>query len=659
MDPYLAPYSGFFDHFRARLGELENRLTGGGMPLVDFASGHEHFGLHFKNGEWIFREWAPNAAAIFLVGTFSCWSRRNKFALEKTGNGQLEIRLPADAIKHGDLYRLSVDWEGGGGERIPAYARRCVQDYRTDIFNAEVWQPEKPYEWKLPEFRPGPEPLLIYEAHVGMAQDKFGIGTYAEFTRNIIPRIVKAGYTALQLMAIQEHPFYASFGYQVSNFFAPSSGFGTPDELKELIDTAHQAGLTVLLDLVHSHAVKNEVEGLSCFDGTTYQYFHEGPRGYHSLWDSRLFDYSKPEVLHFLLSNVRYWLDEFRFDGFRFDGVTSMLYYHHGLSRAFSSYDDYFGPELDLDSLLYLALANKVAHQIRPGIRTVAEEVSGIPMLCRPLEEGGAGFDYRLAMGIPDFWIATLKEKKDEEWHVSTIYHQMINRRWDEGTISYAESHDQALVGDKTIIFRLIDKEMYWHMRVEHDNLLVERGMALHKLIRLVTSALAGDGYLNFMGNEFGHPEWIDFPRPGNGWSHKYSRRQWSLTDNPELKYRFLAEFDRHMLKVIKDFNLFQHRDMPMLAEHVADQVLAFRRGPLVFVFNFNPFQSFTDYAISVPEGQYRLIMDSDRAEFGGRARLAPAQNLVTLPGSQGPVVRLYLPTRTALVLERTGDVPR
>jgi 1,4-alpha-glucan branching enzyme len=260
---------------------------------------------------------------------------------------------------HGDLYRLRISGLGGEGDRIPSYARRVVQDPKTLIFNAQVWHRQAislENRFKRPEEAP-----LIYEAHVGMAQEEEKIGSFREFTLNVLPRIADAGYNVLQLMAIQEHPYYGSFGYQVSNFFAPSSRYGTPEDLKLLIDTAHAQGLAVFMDLIHSHSVSNEVEGLSRFDGTPFQYFHEGPRGKHKAWDSRCFDYSKPQVLHFLLSNCRYWLDEFRFDGFRFDGVTSMIYLEHGLnSRVFTSYRDYFDGSVDEDALTYLALANRV-----------------------------------------------------------------------------------------------------------------------------------------------------------------------------------------------------------------------------------------------------------------------------------------------------------
>ena len=212
-----------------------------------------------------------------------------------------------------------------------------------------------------------------------LAADSEKVGTYNEFRKNILPRIKKLGYNVIQLMAIQEHPYYGSFGYHVSSFFAASSRFGTPEELKQLIDEAHGMGIMVIMDLVHSHAVRNEVEGLGNYDGTRYQFFHEGKRGEHDAWDSYCFNYGKNEVLHFLLSNVKYWLDEYHFDGFRFDGVTSMLYYDHGLSRAFTSYDMYFDSGQDEEAITYFKLSNKLIHETNPNAISIAEEMSGYP----------------------------------------------------------------------------------------------------------------------------------------------------------------------------------------------------------------------------------------------------------------------------------------
>jgi 1,4-alpha-glucan branching enzyme len=653
---YLTPFS---NHIRRRLEhieETEQRLTQGRMSLADFASGHEYFGLHLRHGEWIFREWAPNATALYLIGDMSKWKEREEFALKKISeDGVWEIRLALNELTHRNLFRLRIHWSGGEGDRIPAYVRRVVQDPNTLIFNAQVWAPAENYRWKQPYFKRPNEPPLVYEAHIGMAQEEEKIGSYNEFTFKVLPRIVSAGYNTLQLMAIQEHPYYGSFGYQVSSFFAPSSRFGTPEDLMMLVDTAHREGLTVLMDLIHSHAVSNEVEGLSRFDGTPFQYFHDGPRGRHWAWDSRCFDYGKIQVLHFLLSNCRYWLDEFQLDGFRFDGVTSMLYLHHGLGRIFPSYKDYFDDSVDEDALTYLALANRMIHRIRPRAITIAEDVSGMPGLAVPQSEGGFGFDYRFAMGVPDYWIRLVKDIRDEDWPIGNLWYELNNRRKDEKTISYAESHDQALVGDQTLIFRMIGTEMYDHMEINDDSMRVARGIALHKMIRLMTLSTAGHGYLNFMGNEFGHPEWIDFPREGNNWSFKHARRQWHLADDANLKYHFLARFDSDMLAMTKKCYLFNSPSAQLLHEHSNDKVIIFKRGPLIFAFNFHPSQSYTDYRFEGPPGKYKMLLDCDSPKYGGHGRLKPDQRHFTVKddsrADNRDMLSLYLPARSAFVL--------
>ena len=659
-DPWLEPFKGAIEGRHNDVINKERELTQACGSLTEFANAHEYFGLHrTQRGGWVFREWAPGATAITLVGDFSNWKPMKKFELRRLpgSDGVWETRLRPSDIHHGQHYKMIVEWPGGSGERIPAYARRVVQDENTKLFSAQVWAPEHPYEWKIEKFEPDTRPLMIYECHIGMAQQREGVGTYREFRENILPRIAADGYNAIQIMAIQEHPYYGSFGYHVSSFFAASSRFGTPEELKELIDAAHERGIAVIMDIVHSHAVKNEVEGLGRLDGTYNQYFYGDGRREHPAWDSLCFDYGKNEVLHFLLSNCKYWLEEFRFDGFRFDGVTSMLYYSHGLGQAFGSYDDYYNGGQDTNAITYLTLANLLIHQVNPRAITIAEEMSGMPGLAIPFKDGGIGFDYRMAMGIPDYWIKLLKEKRDEDWHPTSIFWELTNRRADEKTVSYVESHDQALVGDKTVIFRLIDKEMYWHMMVGDNDMTVARGMALHKMLRLVTAATINGGYLNFMGNEWGHPEWIDFPREGNGWSYKYARRQWELVDRDDLKYKYLNAFDNAMVELIGGTYNFQALPVVKLWEKDDDQVLAFRRGNLVFVFNFSPSRSFTDYGVLTEPGEYNVVLTSDSPRFGGYGNIDESVAHFTVPDPlYSPLglgwLKLYLPARSAQVLK-------
>ena len=660
LQPFEAAIQGRHEHVNNKIADL----TGGKGSLSDFADGHLYFGLHRTPRQWVLREWAPNATAIYLTGTFNQWQELPNYALKRIDeNGTWELKLPAKALHHLDLYKLSIHWDGGQGERVPAWATRVVQDEKTKIFSAQVWHPEHAYEWKKQTFRPKRGPLFIYECHIGMSQDAEKVGTYNEFRLNVLPRIIADGYNCIQIMAIAEHPYYGSFGYHVSSFFAPSSRFGTPDELKQLIDEAHAAGIMVIMDLVHSHAVKNEVEGLGNYAGDPNQFFYPGSRHEHSAWDSLCFDYGRNEVVHFLLSNCKYWLTEFHFDGFRFDGVTSMLYYSHGLGEAFCGYPDYFNGHQDDNAICYLTLANLLIHEVNPSAITIAEEVSGMPGLAAPFKDGGYGFDYRMAMNIPDYWIKTIKERRDEDWHPSSILWELTNRRADEKTISYCESHDQALVGDKTLIFRLIDADMYWHFKKGDENDTVHRGIALHKMIRLVTASTINGGYLNFMGNEFGHPEWIDFPRERNGWSYKYARRQWNLVDNHELCYHYLGDFDNKMIHLLRnaegDIRKFPVQEV---WHDDGDQVLAYMRGSLVFVFNFSPNRSYDGYGFRVPEGAYEVVLNTDATEFGGNGLADDTVCHLTnfdplLAREHKGWLKLYLPARSAVVLCKKKEI--
>lgn len=654
-DPWLSPYAHDVGKRYQRYLRARNEIEEAEGSLLNFAKGHYYYGVNFDNDKngWTYREWAPNAHHLFLTGDFNGWDRYSH-PLERNKSGDWEIFLPYAEYKsdfiHGSKIKVHVQAGNGPHDRIPAYMRKVIQDPKTYDFSGHLWFPD-PFEWNDTTFTPAEsnKQPIIYECHVGMAQEFEGVGTYLEFADNILPRIKNGGYNAIQLMAIMEHPYYGSFGYHVSNFFAPSSRFGTPEDLKYLVNKAHSLGITVIMDIVHSHAVKNFAEGLNEFDGSDSQYFHRGGRGYHEGWDSKLFDYGKWEVKKFLLSNVRYWLEEFHFDGYRFDGVTSMLYFHHG-HTSFDHYDKYFY-EVDWDAVTYLQLANAVIHEFKQDSISIAEDVSGMPGLCRKPEEGGVGFDFRLGMGLPDYWIKTLKEKTDEDWDIHEMWNILINRRGGEKTIAYAESHDQALVGDKTIAFWLMDKEMYFQMQVADPNLVIDRGIALHKMIRLVTISLGGEGYLNFIGNEFGHPEWVDFPREGNNWSHQYARRQWSLVDNEDLKYKFLANWDKAMLAMVKEYNILSASPARQINMDARNKVIIFEKNNLIFVFNFSIGNSIFGYKLWVPEqGTYIIILNSDKKEFGGFERV---DDTIDYPTDEYQFVSIYLTNRTALVLKK------
>ena len=637
-DPYLEPFKEDLSLRLFEFARTKKRLLGTDGSLVDFANGYKYFGFHQESKHWTFREWAPNAKRAWLVGDFNNWE--NNFELKQAYGGAWEISIPG-MLPVGSKVKVKLLLPSGETVyRVPSYIMFAVPNERHEL-DGVIVQPKYDWKNKAPQLKEAP---LIYEAHIGISTEEYKINSYKEFTRDVLPRIKKAGYNTIQLMAIMEHPLYASFGYQVSNFFAISSRFGQPEDLMELIDQAHGMGLRVLLDVVHSHAVKNIEDGLNYFDGTENQYFHEGERGNHPAWKTKLFNYGKDEVIHFLLSNLKFWLDTYHFDGFRFDGVTSMLYHDHGLGTAFTDYSKYFSLNTDIEALTYLMLANELTHLFNPSATTIAEDMSAMPGMALPISSGGIGFDYRLSMGIPDFWIKQLKEKTDNSLDLLSLWWELTTRRPGEKNIGYSESHDQALVGDKTIMMWLADEEIYWKMDLNSQSLKIDRAIALHKLIRLITFSLAGEGYLNFMGNEFGHPEWLDFPRQENHDDFQHARRQWSLADNKDLRFQYLLAFDQAMINLERHYKFLETPEpVQQLWIKNSDKLLAYKKGQLLFVFNFHPSYE-QELQLQFPE-KPELIFDSDDQKFGG---FGPRSSFGWSKGH----LNLILEPRTAMVFQ-------
>ena len=658
LNPQLEAFAGDIDLRMDLYKSTKKRLLGENGKLIDFANAHHYYGFHHVDGGWFYREWAPSAHQIYLTGEFNGWNFTSH-PLKKLEGGSWEIFLEGDeALWDGCKVKTIVDANLTRTEHIPLYARRVVQDKETVAWCAEVVDDRKVFRWSDDGFK-GEKDIFIYEAHVGMAQEEGRVGTYREFADIVLPRVKQAGYNTIQLMAIMEHPYYGSFGYQVSSFYAASSWFGKPEDLKYLINTAHEMGIRVLLDVVHSLAVKNTAEGINMFDGTVWQFFHDGAKGDHPAWGTKCFNYGSGGVIHFLLSNLKFWMEEYHFDGFRFDGITSMLYHDHGLGTDFDSNAKYFSYNTHVEAITYLQLANELIRQVNPDAVTIAEDMSGMPGMCLPIEDGGVGFDYRLGMGLPDMWVRTVKEKADENWEIGKMWGDMCLRRPGENTIAYVESHDQALVGDKTMIFRLADANMYTDMNKDTHNPVIDRAIALHKMIRLFTLAGGGEGYLNFMGNEFGHPEWIDFPREGNGWSFHYCRRQWSLLENGLLKYQWLGDFDRDMVHLTKEAKIFQQRmgDLRLLDEDA--KVIVFYRNGLLFAFNFHPTEMCEEISVPVPcKAKYTVALDSDDARYGGWSGV-DHREYVSVKVKKKDFIELSLPPRTAVVLKEEKILPK
>lgn len=645
IDPSLEPYR---DHFRYRMKRYTDQkklIEEYEGSLEDFALGYTKFGFNREEGGILYREWAPAAQEAQLIGDFNGWDGSNHM-MEKNQFGVWSIKIPDSngkpAIPHNS--RVKFRFKHGDEiwvDRIPAWIKYATVDSTkfSAPYDGIYWDPPPSESYKLQFPRPPkPKSPRIYEAHVGMSSSEPRVCSYREFADNVLPRIKENNYNTVQLMAVMEHSYYGSFGYHVTNFFAVSSRSGTPEDLKYLIDKAHSLGLQVLMDVVHSHASNNITDGLNGFDvgqSSEDSYFHSGDRGYHKLWDSRIFNYANWEVLRFLLSNLRWWLEEYKFDGFRFDGVTSMLYHHHGIDMGFTgNYNEYFSEATDVEAVVYLMLANNLVHSLLPDATVIAEDVSGMPGLGRLVSEGGIGFDYRLAMAIPDKWIDYVKNKKDEEWSMQEISWSLTNRRYTEKCIAYAESHDQSIVGDKTIAFSLMDKEMYSGMScLENLSPKVERGVALHKMIHFITMALGGEGFLIFMGNEFGHPDWIDFPRDGNNWSYEKCRRRWDLVDTDHLRYKFMNTFNGAMNALDEKFSFLASTKQIVSSAKEDDKVIVFERGDLVFIFNFHSENTYDGYKVGCDlPGKYRVALDSDAWEFGGLGRVGHDVDHFTCP---------------------------
>ena len=651
VDEQLNEHEGHLKYRWEKFLERKNAIKEAEGSLLDFAKGYRKFGFNkTTSGEIEYREWAPAACRACLIGDFNGWNPDANH-MERDDFGVWSLTLPAGAIEHGS--RVKIRMKKGDGEwvdRVPAWIKMSYSEpgVMGAGYDGIYWDPPAGEKYTRSNPRPErPAASRIYEAHVGMSGLEAKVNSYREFADDILPRIKELRYNTVQLMAVQEHAYYGSFGYHVTSPFAVSSRCGNPEDLKYLVDKAHGMGIRVLLDVIHSHASCNIEDGIAGYDfgqHTADSYFGEGDAGYHWLWDSRLYNYENWEVQRYLLSNLSYWVEEYGFDGFRFDGVTSMLYNHHGLQMEFSGdYDQYFGLDTNVAAVNYLMMANDMLHEAYPGIEVIAEDVSGMPTLCRPVREGGVGFDARLAMAIPDVWVRLLKASRedglrDEDWSMHEIIATLCNRRYSEKCIGYAESHDQSIVGDKTNAFWLMDAEMYEGMSTfEEASPVIERGVALHKMIRLVTMAIGGEGYLNFMGNEFGHPEWVDFPREGNDWSHDHCRRQWNLADTEYLRYYELNNFDKQMMRLDDMHEFLSHPHQFVSSACEERKLIVAERGPLLFVFNFHPTNTYEDLEVGLGmPGKYRICLDTDAWDFGGQGRVMHDAEHFTDPG--GPV---------------------
>ncbi|KAG8075748.1 hypothetical protein GUJ93_ZPchr0006g43795 [Zizania palustris] len=568
--------------------------------------------------------------------------------MRKGRKAWMEKYIPA--ISHKDKYRLYFNTPDGALERIPAWATYVLPDVRGKQSYAVHWEPppEEIYKWRFerPKVKGS---LRIYECHVGISGSEQKISSFQEFTSNVLPHIKDAGYNAIQLIGIVEHKDYSSVGYKVTNYFAVSSRFGTPEDFKKLVDEAHGLEMVVLLDIVHSYASADELVGLSLFDGSNDCYFHTGKRGHHKYWGTRMFKYDDVDVLHFLFSNLNWWVTEYHIDGFQFHSLSSMLYTHNGFSTFTGAMEEYCNQYVDKDALIYLILANEMLHELHPDIITIAEDATFYPGLCEPTTQGGLGFDYWVNLSIPEMWLWHLENVPGQEWSMNKIMKVLISKNCN--MLSYVENHNQSISGRKSFAEIILHKEKCSNNSVSDDGIF--RACSLLKIIKLLTFSTSGGAYLNFIGNEFAHPKRIEFPMSGNDYSFGLANRQWELLEKGVHKHIF--NFDKDLMSLDGKERLIL-RGSPNI-HHCDDtsMFISFTRGPFLFVFNFNPDATSGLYSVGVDEaGEYQLILNTDETKYGGRGELKSNQYMKRTSdnrvGGCRNSLELALPSRSAHV---------
>ncbi|KAK9673873.1 hypothetical protein RND81_12G195300 [Saponaria officinalis] len=554
-------------------------------------------------------------------------------------------------LQHGSKYRVYFNTPDGPLERIPAWATYVRLDGDGNQPCAVHWDPspECAHKWKNNSPK-RPKSLRIYECHVGISGSDPKVSSFLEFTEKVLPRVKDLGYNAIQLFGVIEHKDYFTAGYRVTNMYAVSSRFGTPEDFKRLVDEAHGLGLLVFLDIVHSYSAADEMVGLSLFDGTNDCYFHTGKRGHHKYWGTRIFKYGDVDVLQFLLSNLRWWIEEYHIDGFQFHSLPSMMYTHNGFATFTGDFEEYCNQYVDRDALLYLILANDILHFLHPNIITIAEDATLYPGLCEPSSQGGLGFDYYVNLAAPEMWLSFLENVPDNEWSMSKIVTTLMgNKIYTNKMLLYAENHSQSISGGRSFAEILFGTEVGSN---EASKLL--RGTSLHKVIRLITFTIGGSAYLNFMGNEFGHPKRVEFPTSNNNFSFELASRRWDLLSDQGLHQK-LFHFDQDMMKLDQKEKVLS-RGLPNV-HHVNDDtmVISYTRGPLLFIFNFHPTDSYERYSVGVDEaGEYQMILNSDEEKYSGQGAINADQYFQRsirkrIDGFQN-CLQLPLPSRSAQV---------
>jgi 1,4-alpha-glucan branching enzyme len=587
------------------MGEVDLHLFGEGQHWKIY----EKFGGHLRNIDnetgVYFAVWAPNAQRVSVVGDFNNWDGRVHPMRKLLGAGVWELFVPG--VGEGTHYKFEIRTPGGAlllkSDPFAFFSQHGTATASL-VYNLER------YQWsdgQWIESRRGKNwpqsPISIYEVHLGSWRRKIEEGnrqlSYLEFAETLLPYVLEMGYTHIELLPIAEHPFEGSWGYQVTNYYAPTSRFGTPDELRHFIDKCHQAGVGVIMDWVPAHFPK-DAHALAEFDGTDL-YEHMDPRqGEQQDWGTLIFNFGRNEVRNFLIGNALFWFDKYHIDGLRVDAVASMLYLDY--SRKPGQWiPNVFGGRENLDAIYFLKRFNEICYEKFPGIMTIAEESTAWPGVSRPTYLGGLGFGFKWNMG----WMHDFLEYMS----LDSIY-----RRFHHGNITFSLlyafqenfilvlSHDEVVYGKRSLLSKMPGDEWqkFANLRMFYAWMYGHPGK---KLL--------------FMGGEFG--QW-------NEWNHDTSL-DWQLAGLPP--HDGLRRLVQHLNYIYKsEPALWQQDDtyegFEWIDFHDADNsVVSFMRKSLegetvVFVVNATPVVRH-DYRLGVPHaGFYREIINTDAQTYGG-----------------------------------------
>ncbi len=565
---------------------------------------YRRFGCTAAGGDARFVVWAPNAQAVSVIGDFNDWRRDAAPAnVRSDGSGIWELELAG--VLPGQAYKFAIRCRQGQWlDKADPFARRAQCPPET----ASVVHESVPFDWDDASWMAQraaksalDAPTAAYEVHLGSwrrGADAALLG-YREAAARLVEYVQRMGFTHVELMPLTEHPFYGSWGYQTTGYFAPTARYGTPEDCKAMVDMLHQAGIGVILDWVPSH-FPADAHGLAQFDGT-FLYEHADPRqGFHPEWNSSIFNYGRNEVRSFLLSSALYWLDEFHIDALRVDAVASMLYLDYARNEG-EWIPNRFGGRENLEAISFLRMLNEAVYRDHPGAQTIAEESTAWPMVSRPVYLGGLGFGMKWNMG----WM-----------HDTLAYMQQdpLYRRWHHGQMTFSLvyafsenfmlplSHDEVVHGKGSLIGKMPGDD--WQKRANLRLLLGH--MWAHPGKKLL-----------FMGCEFG--QWRE-------WSHD-RELDWGLLDDPA--HAGIARWVEDLNGLLREHPALHERDCDaggfewIDCNDAENSVLSWLRKSrdgrlLLVVANFTPLPRL-DYLVGVPlPGHWHERLNSDATLYGG-----------------------------------------